>query len=127
MVRTKTPGLSTQILVNDQADSTLQKSAARDIIADGHWHLYTWQINSSRGWKDFVKGHGDNFVGGAFTLNSILVNGKSNASLALNDVVYEEYPNTSGPVEHLSYNGGGSGSGGAIINSGGYAQFSAAH
>jgi hypothetical protein len=106
MIRTKTPGLSTQILVNDHADGSLEKSAARDIIADGHWHLYSWQINSTHGWKNFVKGKGDNLVNGAFTLNSILVNGSRDASLSIDDVAYEEYPNNStDKIEHLSYNG----------------------
>src|SRR5581483_1692564 len=51
----------------------------------------------------FVKGKGDNLVTGAFTLNSILVNGKSDASLSLDDVSYEEYPNDGSKVQHLSY------------------------
>jgi hypothetical protein len=128
MVRTKTPGLSTQILVNDHTDGSVEKSAARDIIADGHWHLYSWQINSTHGWKNFVKGHGDNLVGSAFTLNSILVNGKSDAQLSLDDVVYQEYPD-SGSITHLAYNApssfGGAGAAGvvAINNGSGFEQF----
>ena len=105
MIRTKMPGLTTQILVNDHSNGAIDKSATRSIVADGHWHLYSWQINSSKGWKPFAKGQPYEQLTGGFTLNSILVNGASDASLSLDDVVYAENPNTPGGSYNLNYSG----------------------
>lgn len=59
---TTTPGLQVSVLLDEQlstASSGLEQGTLRDVIADGQWHLYEWNIDDAADWGNFAGGNGE--------------------------------------------------------------------
>jgi hypothetical protein len=61
-LKTTTPGLQVSLLLDEQlptATSRLEQGTLRDVIADGEWHLYEWNIDDAADWGNFAGGNGE--------------------------------------------------------------------
>lgn len=79
LLRTHTPGLSVRLLLdttNPPSTSGLRTGHPRQIVGDGHWHLYQWSLDAGQ-WSPFPGANGS--VGelpeGHGWINSLLIEG----------------------------------------------------
>jgi hypothetical protein len=71
-LKTTTPGLTTAINLDENLTRMIESGVARDVVADGEWHLYEWNLADPAQWDSFSNGDGD-IDGPITTADSIFV------------------------------------------------------
>lgn len=82
-LKTDTPGVSVRLAID--APATAERGVAQDVIADGDWHLYEWDLEDDAKWEAWVAGDGTIDVPTA-TLDSLQFSGAGQATLYLDSV-----------------------------------------
>lgn len=98
VLRTTTPGLTIQMALDENLTSALEISTATDIIADGQWRLYQWNLADVAKWDSYANGNGQ-IDGPITTLDSIFFNSliDQDATVWIDAVSY----NPSGTLESI--------------------------
>ena len=84
--KTSDANLRISLVVDDVSGLTGERGLAQDMIADGQWHHYFWDVADASQWEGWV--NGDGVVDGSFTLDSIQVFGPPNSGPNLDALVY---------------------------------------
>jgi hypothetical protein len=71
--KTSDAGLRISLVVDDVSGLTGERGLAQDMIADGQWHPYFWDLDDGSQWQGWV--NGDGVVDERFTLDSIQIFG----------------------------------------------------
>ena len=82
---TETPGLTVQIGLDDP--SSADRGSPMEVIADGQWHLYQWDLENPAHWEGWSSGTGL-IDGPTLTIDSIFFMGAGNATFYLDAVAY---------------------------------------
>ncbi len=90
-LKTSSPGVSVYLGLDDPASADL--ASPMNVIADGQWHLYQWNLDDPDQWHGWVDGDGT-INGPTFTIDAIFFEGNANAIIYLDDVAY----NNSGSI-----------------------------
>jgi hypothetical protein len=93
-LKTETPGLQASIGLDENLTSAIESGVSLNIIADGEWHLYEWDLANATLWDSFSNGNGQ-IDGPITTVDSIFI-----SSLTDQDAVVW--------VDALAYNSNGS-------------------
>lgn len=56
--RTAAAGVSASIALDDENDATRGRGVQRELIADGEWHRYAWNLTDVSQWEDWSGGAG---------------------------------------------------------------------
>jgi len=84
--KTSDPNLSISLVVDDASGQTGDRGLPKEMIADGQWHPYFWDVADAMQWEGWVNGTG--VVDTSFTLDSIHIFGPPNSGENLDAVVY---------------------------------------
>ncbi|MEM7683099.1 MAG: family 10 glycosylhydrolase [Planctomycetota bacterium] len=107
-LKTETEGLSTRIAIDD-VEGTAERGFEKNIIADGEWHLYEWDLSDDGAWEGWI--NGDGLVeGNTITLDSIQFFGDNagGAVIFLDDVSFNPFGSLSTvPIMASDFNGDG--------------------
>lgn len=91
---TTSPGLRVAIALDDTADVTADRSIRLDLVPDGKWHVYQWNLKEHAAWQKWLNGDGI-IDSPEFTIDSIQIWGpNADAVLYLDDITH----NSRGPV-----------------------------
>lgn len=71
-IKTTTEGLLASIGLDENGTSTIESGIARQIIADGEWRLYEWNLADAEQWESFFNGDGV-IDGPSMTVDSIFI------------------------------------------------------
>ncbi len=82
---TDTPGLTVQIGLDDPASA--DRGSLTQVIADGQWHLYQWDLDNPAQWGAWVNGNGV-IDGPTLTIDSIFFYGLGDATFFLDFIAY---------------------------------------
>src|SRR5207244_450945 len=98
-LRTSTPGLHASIGIDENLASSVaneEQGTYLDIIADGQWHLYQWDLADPAEWDSFAGGNGQ-IDGPITTVDAIFINGdvNSNAAVDFDTLAYNPTGNLS--------------------------------
>ncbi|MEM9752695.1 MAG: family 10 glycosylhydrolase [Planctomycetota bacterium] len=88
-LRTLDDGLTVRVAVDD-TEGTAERGLAQDIIADGNWHLYEWNLDDDDQWEGWVSGNGQ-INGQTVTLDSIQFFGSGDATVWLDAVMFDPF------------------------------------
>ena len=84
-LKTDDPGMTVQIALDDPL--TADRGVLQNVIADGNWHLYQWDLENDAEWDAWVSGDGS-ITGPTVTIDSIFFYGDGNATLYLDSITY---------------------------------------
>jgi hypothetical protein len=84
--KTSDANLRISLVVDDVSGLTGERGLAQNMIADGQWHPYFWQVDDDSQWEGWV--NGDGTVDDNFTLDSIQIFGPPNTGGDLDAVIY---------------------------------------
>ena len=84
-LKTETPGLTVQVALDDP--STADRGVLRQVIPDGQWRLYEWNLDDESQWEGWVSGDGV-ITGPTVTLDSIFLYGSGDALVYLDTVAH---------------------------------------
>ena len=92
-LKTDDPSAVVRIAIDDPlgANTTaLERSIAKDVIADNQWHLYQWNLQDADAWDIFAGGaDGDiDAASGFVTIDSIWLAGTGNTQIYLDNVMH---------------------------------------
>ena len=73
---------------NRLLDNTTEQSTFYDVLADGQWHTYEWQLDDAT-FSSAFGAAGDGVLGDRFSLDSILLRGLGDATVYLDDVFFD--------------------------------------
>lgn len=85
-LRTMDAGLQVSIAVDEP--NTGDRGLRQDVIADGEWHQYYWDMDNAAEWEAWT-GSGDGVLGSRFTMDSIQFFGDSDATVWLDEVFWD--------------------------------------
>jgi len=97
-LKTDDPGVSVQIALDDPG--TADRGISQDVVADGEWHLYEWNLEDNSQWEAWVAGNGT-IDGPTLTLDSIQFSGAGNALLYLDSISHNPLGSLSPMVDVL--------------------------
>ncbi|MGB7156509.1 MAG: phosphodiester glycosidase family protein [Tepidisphaeraceae bacterium] len=73
-LKTTTAGLKTAINLDENLTSTIESAVAKDVIADGEWHLYEWNLADASEWDAFAGAAANGQIDGPVTtVDSIFI------------------------------------------------------
>ncbi|MCA9242110.1 MAG: hypothetical protein KDA37_17990, partial [Planctomycetales bacterium] len=101
---TESPGLTVQVALDDPG--TADRGLLKNIIADGQWHLYEWDLEDDAQWEGWVTGDGL-ITGPTVTLDSIFFYGVGDALLYLDTVAHNPLGSLLAPPVTGDYNADG--------------------
>lgn len=84
-LKTNDSGLAVQLAID--APDTADRGVAKDVIADGEWHLYEWNLDDNSEWGPWVNGDGVIDAATA-TIDSIQFTGAGQATFFLDSVAH---------------------------------------
>jgi len=90
-IKTITPGLLASIALDENLGSTIELGVAQDVIADGLWHLYEWNLADSARWDAFAGAAANGQIDGPImTIDSIFISSlfDQNATVLIDAVSY---------------------------------------
>jgi hypothetical protein len=93
-LKTTTPDLRASIGLDENLTRVIESGVPVDVIADGQWHLYEWNLADAAQWESFANGDGD-IDGPVTTTDSIILT----SSMDQDAVVW---------IDALAYNPNGS-------------------
>jgi GH25 family lysozyme M1 (1,4-beta-N-acetylmuramidase) len=86
-LKTTNPGITVQLALDDPG-SAIDRGLAQNVIADGRWHLYEWDLGDDSQWQAWTS-LADGTIGGAtVTIDSIQFTGAGNAVIYLDSVAH---------------------------------------
>lgn len=90
--RTTSAGIQATLALDDTANITADRGVLLELIADGQWHRYAWDLDDDSQWEGWINGDGViNTVD--FTIDSIqLFGGNANATVFIDDVFHDTTP-----------------------------------
>ena len=90
--RTLTPGVEAAIAIDSTSGVTADRGIRQELIADGEWHCYAWDLEDDAEWEGWF--NGDGVINSAdFTLDSIhLFGGGSDALIWIDEVFHDTTP-----------------------------------
>ncbi|MEO0587958.1 MAG: family 10 glycosylhydrolase, partial [Planctomycetota bacterium] len=88
-LKTTDPGLQVSIAVDD-VEGTAERGLFRDVIPDGQWHLYEWNLGDDADWNGWVLGDGL-VEGQTVTLDSIQFTGDTAATVYLDNISFNPF------------------------------------
>jgi hypothetical protein len=80
-LKTTTPGLKTSIAIDENlalSPANTEQGTFLDIIPDGQWHLYQWNLADPAQWDSFAGGNGQ-IDGPITTVDAIFIQGAQNS------------------------------------------------
>ena len=88
-LKTSTPELQIAMGLDENLTAALELSVAQEVIADGAWHLYQWNLADAAQWDSFSAGNGQ-IDGPVTTLDSIFISSlvDQNAVVWIDAVAY---------------------------------------
>jgi len=84
-LKTDDLGITVQIALDDP--DTADRGEARQVLADGQWHLYEWDLEDDDQWQGWFNGDGV-ITGPTVTLDSIFFEGDGDATIYLDSVAH---------------------------------------
>jgi hypothetical protein len=75
-LKTTTPGLTASIGLDENLTAVIESGVPRDVIADGEWHLYEWDLADAAQWDSFANGDGA-LDGPVATVDSVLISSRT--------------------------------------------------
>jgi hypothetical protein len=93
-LKTLTPGLLASIALDENLGSSIELSVAREVTADGLWHLYEWNLADAAGWNAFAGAAANGQIDGPImTIDSIFISSliDQNATVLLDAVLYNPH------------------------------------
>ena len=87
---TTDPGMKISLAIDSTQDVTADRGIPKDLIADGQWHLYEWNLASDPQWEGWFNGRGV-IDYPDFTLDSIQILGPHANGTVYLDYVFHEY------------------------------------
>ncbi|TWT97807.1 hypothetical protein Pla108_19590 [Botrimarina colliarenosi] len=103
-LKTETPGISVQIALDDPVSA--DRGVPQQLIADGQWRLYEWDLEDDSQWLGWVNGDGA-ITGPTATIDSIFFTGEGDAEVYLDTVAYNSEGSLFAPVVAGDYDGDG--------------------
>ena len=86
--RTTTEGIDVSIAIDNTANVTADRGLRQTMIADGHWHLYEWNLDDNSQWEGWFQGNGQ-INTADFTLDSLMFFGpKANAVIDIDSIMH---------------------------------------
>jgi N-acetyl-anhydromuramyl-L-alanine amidase AmpD len=95
--KTTTPGVSVSLAIDNTNNVTADRGLRKSMIADGHWHLYEWNLDQNSQWEGWFQG--DGLINTSdFTLDSLMFFGPTaNATIDIDSIMH----NTGGSLHSL--------------------------
>jgi uncharacterized lipoprotein YddW (UPF0748 family) len=87
-LKTDSPGVQVQLALDDPG--TADRSLLTDVVADGQWHLYEWDLDDADQWEGWVNGDGV-ITGATVTLDSIFFYGNASTLLYMDMVAHNPH------------------------------------
>ena len=88
-LKTTDAGLTVRLAIDD-TEGTAERGIPLDIIADGQWHLYQWDLDDNNDWDGWVNGNGE-INGQTITLDSIQFFGSGDATVYLDKIAFNPF------------------------------------
>ncbi|XAM01705.1 PEP-CTERM sorting domain-containing protein [Phycisphaeraceae bacterium D3-23] len=85
-LRTLDDGLQVSLAIDEP--TTGDRGLRQDVIADGQWHRYFWDLDNNDEWEAWTGG-GDGTLTDRFTLDSIQLFGNTDATVWLDEVFWD--------------------------------------
>lgn len=87
--RTNDQGVEASLAIDNTAGVTADRGLRQELIPDGQWHRYSWNLEDDDAWEGWF--NGDGVIDSAdFTLDSIhFFGGDSNATIWIDDVFHD--------------------------------------
>lgn len=85
-LRTLDDGLQVSLAIDEP--TTGDRGLLQDVIADGQWHRYFWDLDNDAEWEAWT-GSGDSMLASRFSLDSIQILGNSDATVWLDEVFWD--------------------------------------
>ncbi len=86
-LKTNDPGIEVQLGV-DEPSPNIDRGVAKQVIADGQWHLYEWELGDDAQWEPWTGGADGQITGPTFSLDSIRFTGTGDATFYLDTVAH---------------------------------------
>lgn len=87
--QTTSPGLEVALALDSTANVTADRGVRRELIADGQWHRYAWDLDDDSQWDPWFNGDGT-IDSADFTIDSIqFFGGNADATLFIDDVFHD--------------------------------------
>lgn len=103
-LKTDDPGLQVSLAIDDP--ETGDRGILKEVIADGTWHKYQWQLDVNSDWEAWVGAGNGQIDGTNVTLDSIQLFGATDAQVYL-DSVFWDPSFVFNPAEFGDYNADG--------------------
>jgi hypothetical protein len=71
-LKTTTPGLQASIGLDENLSAVIESGVPLNVIADGEWHLYEWNLADAAQWESFANGDGK-LDGPITTIDSVIL------------------------------------------------------
>ncbi|MBX3426135.1 MAG: autotransporter-associated beta strand repeat-containing protein [Pirellulales bacterium] len=95
-LKTNDPGVTVRIALDDPTSA--DRGIVKDVIADGQWHLYQWNLNDPAQWEAWATGDGV-ITGPTLTIDSIFFAGTDSAVVYLDNVSHNPLSQLAGPAD----------------------------
>jgi GH25 family lysozyme M1 (1,4-beta-N-acetylmuramidase) len=85
-IKTANSGMTVQMLIDDPTaanPSAIEGGVARNIVADGQWHLYEWAFADAAQWNNYAGGGNGAITDSIVTIDSLRFTGSGDATLYL--------------------------------------------
>ena len=86
-LKTEDAGITVSLAVDD-IGSSVDRGVGLEVVADGRWHLYEWDLNDESQWEGWTSGANGIIDGLTVTIDSIQFSGAGNVSLYLDSVAH---------------------------------------
>ncbi len=86
-LKTEDTGITVSLAVDDTG-SSVDRGVGQEVVADGRWHLYEWDLNDETQWVGWTSGANGIIDGLTVTIDSIQFSGVGNVSLFLDGVAH---------------------------------------
>ncbi|MBA3482908.1 MAG: phosphodiester glycosidase family protein, partial [Pirellulales bacterium] len=84
--KTTDPNLQIALVVDDDSLTTGERGIPKNLIADGQWNFYEWDLSDDAQWEGWIAG--DGAVEGSFSLDSIQIFGPPEGAAAADAEVF---------------------------------------
>ena len=115
-LKTDDPGLTVQIALDDPGSA--DRGLLKNVVADGQWHLYEWDLSDDAQWEGWVTGDGV-ITGPTVTLDSVFFYGGGDAVVYLDSVAHNSLGSLLAPFLDGDYDKNG------VIDASDYAEWRA--
>lgn len=86
-LKTSDPGITVQIALDDPSPA-VDRGLAQNVIADGRWHLYEWDLSDDAQWEGWTSLADGTLGGSTVTIDSIQFSGAGDAVFYLDSVAH---------------------------------------